>query len=128
MPHKGANIPSLEIHKPFTRDTVDLVTEAIGLGTYINLAQGLQVIGEIVASGGECGIDNLIRVMETMTEALFWMDRAGLADRHPDLMDMPHKVQPLDFQGGVEGIREWLGQEMERLINREDEKIRNYMN
>lgn len=115
-------------HEPYSHDAVDLIVEAEGLGVYLNLAQGLQVIGEIIDGGGECGTEDLLKVMSTFAHTLYWLDSTGFADRHPDLLDMPETVAALDFQGGEEGLTRWLVEEIANLANRESVKRLNYLN
>ena len=118
----------MEHHEPYNHDAVDLMVETEGLGVYLNLAQGLQVIGKIVEGGGECEATDLLKVMATFANALYWMDTTGFADRHPDLLDMPETVAALDFQGGEEGLTRWLVEEVANLARQESVKRLNYLN
>ena len=115
-------------HKAFEYDQINVVHEAMGLGVYINLAQAMQVIGGVIDEGSKFEAPDLLRVIETMAAALTWMDYSGLSERHPDLKDMPDRVEPLNFQGGIEGLAEWLTQEMEMFTTGEEFKGRNHLN
>ena len=71
---------------------------------------------------------DLQAIQETMTAALKWMDVSGFVERHPDLGEMPNKVEPLDFQGGAEGLTQWFEHKVELLIEGETSKVLNYLN
>ena len=76
------------------------------------MAQSLQVIGQMVERDEMLDVDEMLRVVETIASALAWMDSTGLAERHPELGDMPSKVDPLDFQGGGKNIITWVEEEI----------------
>ena len=102
-------------HRAYEHSMIDIGMEAVGLAVYINMAQSLQVIGQMVERDEMLEVDEMLRVVETIASALAWMDATGLAERHPELRDIPTKVDPLDFQGGGRNIITWVEGEIGKM-------------
>jgi len=122
------SVLNMKDHMPFQHDTLNVASEAIGLTVYVNLAQAVQAIGCVIQRGEGIKAGDLQHIQETMTAALKWMDGVGFVERHPDLGDMPDKVEPLDFQGGAEGLTQWFEHKVELLMEGESSKILNHLN
>jgi hypothetical protein len=115
-------------HRPYEHSMIDIGMEMVGLAVYINMAQSLQVIGQMIDRDETLDIDEMLKVVETIASALAWMDSTGLAERHPELGDMPSKVDPLDFQGGGRHIIAWAEKEISNLKDKEKFKADSYLN
>ena len=73
-------------------------------------------------------VDEMLRVVETIASALAWMDSTGLAERHPELADIPSQVDPLEFQGGGINIIKWVEGKIEEMKEAEYLKSVSYLN
>jgi len=113
----------------FTDNLADPITEAMGAQLYINLAQGAQVVSTYIGENDVLEDDVAKKIVDTFIQALHWMDRMGLADRHPDLKQMPMAVEPIDFQGGGEAnIQQWLEAQLEQIMADRMDLIQHHLN
>ena len=113
----------------FTDNLADPITEAMGAQLYINLAQGAQVVSTYIGENDVLEDDVAKKIVDTFIQALHWMDRMGLADRHPDLKQMPMAVEPIDFQGGGEAnIQQWLEAQLEQIMADRMDSIQHHLN
>ena len=113
----------------FTDNLADPITEAMGAQLYINLAQGAQVVSTYIGENDVLEDDVAKKIVDTFIQALLWMDRMGLADRHPDLKQMPMAVEPIDFQGGGEAnIQQWLEAQLEQIMADRMDLIQHHLN
>ena len=113
----------------FTDHLADPITEAMGAQLYINLAQGAQVVSTYIGENDVLEDDVAKKIVDTFIQALHWMDRMGLADRHPDLKQMPMAVEPIDFQGGGEAnIQQWLEAQLEQIMADRMDLIQHHLN
>ena len=113
----------------FTDNLADPITEAMGAQLYINLAQGAQVVSTYIGENDVLEDDVATKIVDTFIQALHWMDRMGLADRHPDLKQMPMAVEPIDFQGGGEAnIQQWLEAQLEQIMADRMDLIQHHLN
>lgn len=118
----------MNTHKPFQHTQLNLKGEAMALSLYINMAQAVQLAVDYMEEEKPFGPEEIVHILGTLTTALTWMDLNGMRDRYPDLADMPDKVSPLDFKGGVEGITEWFDQQMADIKEAEEFKVTNLYN
>ena len=115
-------------HQPYEHNQIDIGLEALGLAVYINMAQCLQVVGGLISRDEMLEVDEMQKVVETIASALAWIDSTGLAERHPELRDMPSKVDPLEFQGGGINIIKWVERKIEEMKEAEYLKSVSYLN
>ena len=115
-------------HKPFQHYQLNMVGEAMSLAVYINMAQATQVVCDAIANEDTFGTDDLLRIVDTFMACLTWMDTTGIRERYPDLADMPDKVDPLDFQGGLEGLTDWMDAQLKKIAEGEELKVTSFTN
>lgn len=118
----------MDYHKPFQHTQVNMVGEAMSLALYINMAQAVQVACDHINREVPFGMEEILKVVDTFTAALTWMDMGGIRERYPDLADMPDKVDPLDFKGDEEGLTQWFKEQMEDLKDAERFKVDSLFN
>jgi len=113
----------------FTDNLIDPITEALGAQLYIDLAQGAQVVSTYIGEGDVLEDEVAQKIVDTFVKVLIWLDRLGVANRHPDLKDMPAAVEPINFQGGGEAnIQQWLEDQFEQIMADRMDLIQHHLN
>ena len=112
----------MQRHDPFIHLQRDIGHEAASLLLYINMAQAVQVACDYLNNEKSFGPEEILKVVETFTSALTWMDMGGIRERFPDLATMPDEVDPLKFMGGSEGCDKWIDEQVATM--REDEVLK----
>ena len=109
----------MKSHDPFKHLQRDVGHEAASLLLYINMAQAVQVACDYLNKERSFGPEEILKVIDTFTTALTWMDMGGIRERFPDLAAMPEEVDPIMFMGGNEGCDAWIDEQL--AIMKEDE-------
>ena len=112
----------MQRHAPFIHLQRDIGHESASLLLYINMAQAVQVACTYLNNEKDFGPEEILKVVETFTTALTWMDMGGIRERFPDVATMPDEVDPLKFMGGSEGCDKWIDEQVATM--REDEVLK----